>query len=793
MLRTGVMALVLAASAMPAWAADDAFDAMRERWQVRLGGLPALDRKAPEAAALLEAQTQAARRALAGMQRDAAAKALWPDLAAFHHPKPYTASATVVSNAVRLQEMALAYGSPGGALYHDAELGAAIAFGLDWLVRAYYHAGQEQFGNWWSWQIGAPQALLDVLVLAYGAVPAELRQRTLAAVNWHVPDARYRTRPDGSADTKIVETGANLLDKAQVEILAGMLARDGRQVAAGRDAISPALRYVTAGDGFYRDGSFIQHGHVPYAGNYGVVALHVFGRLLHLLNGSDWAIADPNIANVYTWARISFADLLVDGAMPEAVRGRKVAVAQPDGHQVGRSTVAGLAVLAELAPPAERSSLRAAVKGAMQRDRTFTHGYLAGPDGPSLYELGLLKAIQDDPAVVPAAEAPGPRLFPSMDRAILRGKGFAAVLALSSPRVSAYTSGNGENLMGWWQGMGTLSLYDADQQQFGQGYRATVDPRRLPGITTDGSGQGRLPDWSFVANSERWVGGAALGQYAAIGMAFNLHDVTGSSLHGRKSWFQLGDRILALGSGIAGGQGPVETIVENRRLSDAAGARLLVDGKARANGRFAQAHWAHLQDARAGSRIGYVFPVACSLQAERSERQGSWRDVNENGAAQVLRDTYQRLAIPHGSPQYAYLLLPNASAQETRAAAAAPGLRIEANNEAAAAVYLPQRQVYAANLWQAGSAPRAGKAYVWSSGPAAVLVALRGRRMQLAVAAPTQDDAVLEVGFGQAVASVGKLAPGMTVLATTPQLRLRIDTAGAAGASFTGEFELARP
>lgn len=790
------VAMAVAASLTPALAmAGDAYDAMLLRWQAKLAGPADLDRAAPEVSAQLAAQAAAARSALAGMHREPAAKALWDDLADFNNPKGLLASATVVANAVRLLDMAQAYGTAGGPLYRDAALGAAIAYGLDWLVREHYHAGQQQYGNWWSWQIGTPQRLLDVLSLAGDAVPADVRERTLAAVNWFVPDARYKTRPDGTLDRNHLETAANLLDKAQVVILSGMLAKDGKQIAAGRDAIGPALQYVTRGDGFYRDGSFIQHGYVPYAGNYGVVALQVYVRLLYLLNGSEWAIADPNVANVYTWARASFADLLVDGAMPDAMRGRKVSVHNQGDHRVGRGVVAALAAIAELAPPADRAQLRSIVKGAMQRDRTFANGYLSAPSGAgtsglALFELALLKTIQADASIPAAGETPGPRLYPSMDRAILRGKGFAAVLSMASPRINAYTSGNGENLQGWWQGMGMLYLYDAQQDQYGHDYWATVDSRRLPGITTDHSGKGRPVEWRYAPNTETWVGGASLGQYAALGMSFSLREVTGSDLHGRKSWFQLGDRILALGSGIAGGEGAVETIVENRRLADAGGARMLVDGKLLANGKVAQARWAHLQDDKAGSRIGYVFPAGTTLQSERSVRKGSWRDINDGGPEQERSNSFQLLSIPHGSPRYAYLLLPNASAGETRAAAANPGLRIESNTDQAAAIYLPQQGVYAANLWQAGSAPRDGKSYVWSSAPAAVVLEQKGRSLRLAVAEPTQGEAVLEVALRQQATAVGKLSPGVTVLALAPQLRLRIDTAAAAGATFLAEFTL---
>lgn len=788
-----IHSLTLAAALVANAAHADAFDDLRARWQVQLVGAAALDRSDPDVTAQLQARARSVQGWLARMQSAPDAACLWEDAAAFNDPKGLLASAAVTANAFRLRQMALAYATPGSPLQHDAALGKATLAGLDWLVKHHYRAGKPAIGNWWDWQIGTPLYLLDVLSLM--DTPAEVRAATLAAVNWHVPDPRYRTRNDGSLRSTDPETGANLLDKALAAILSGMLARDQQRVALGRDAISPALELVEQGDGFYRDGSFVQHTYVPYTGSYGAVALADFARLVQLLSGSAWPITDPRLSNVFLWARDAYAPWIIDGAMPDALRGRKIATPTQTEHSVGRSMTAYLATLAEAAPPADASALRAAVKGWMTRDRSFGARYLAAPGGVgtsglSLYELGLLKKIAADPAIPAAPEAPGARVYAAMDRAILRGPGFAATLSMASPRMSSFESGNGENLQAWWTGMGMLSLYTADQTQFGGDFWATVDSRRLPGTTTDRSGSGRPLEWKLYPNPESWVGGVAQGSYAALGMAFSMREVTGSPLHGKKSWFMLGDRILALGTGIAGGQGLAETVVENRKLSSSQ-VRLVVDGTPLANGSKAGARWAHLHDAQAGGSIGYLFPQGADVVAEHAQRSGSWRALNDQQSAQEVRATFQTLSIPHGAGgSYAYVLLPVATEAATAQAARDPGLRIEANDAQAAAVSDTRAGVYAANLWQAGSAPRGGAVYISSSGPAAVVLVEEGGRLILSAADPTQKQPAIELAVARPVGAVLSAAPGVTVLQTAPQLRLRIDTARAAGSGSTATFAL---
>ncbi|QBE62130.1 polysaccharide lyase 8 family protein [Pseudoduganella lutea] len=773
----------------------DRFDTLHARWQLHLTGAATLDRADPDVAAQLHARSRAAQGWLAGMHAAPDATRLWDDIAGFDDPKRLLASAAVTANAARLQQMALAYAAPGAPSHGDVALRDAVLAGTGWLLEHHYRRGKPAFGNWWDWQIGTPLRLLDIVTLMHAEVPRPLRERAVAAVNWHVPDPRYRTRNDGTIDRHNAETGANLLDKSLAAILAGMLARDEDRVALGRDAIGPALDCVETGDGFYRDGSFVQHGWVPYTGSYGAVALADFARLVHLLSGSAWPIGEARLARIVRWARDSYAPWFIDGGMPDALRGRKIATPTQTEHSVGRGMIASLATLAASAPAADATALRAAIKGWMARDRTFGAAYLAAPGGMgisalSLYELGLLKAIAADPAIPAAPEPPGARLYASMDRAILRGTGFAAVVSMTSPRMSAFESGNGENLLGWWTGMGMLALYTADQAQFGGAFWPTVDIRRLPGTTTDRSGSGWPVDWKMYPNKERWVGGATLGRHAALGMAFSLEGVTGSTLHGRKSWFLLGERILAMGAGIGGGAGPAETIVENRRLADPA-ARFVIDGAPRANGSVRGARWAHLRDDRAGSSIGYVFPHGADVVAGRGERRGAWRALNDQGSTEELSATFQSLALPHGArSDYAYVLLPNASVAATGQAAREPGLRIEANDATAAAVLDLAANVYAANLWRAGSAPRAGRAYVTASGPAAVVLAEEGGQLHLSIAEPTQGLDSLELSVARPVAAVLSADPAITVLATAPRLRLRIDTAKAAGKSHAAVFSL---
>ena len=63
--------------------------------------------------------------------------------------------------------MSKAYLLEGSELKGNSDLLKDILDGLDWLVENKYNANGDKvpFGNWWDWQIGAPQKLTDILII----------------------------------------------------------------------------------------------------------------------------------------------------------------------------------------------------------------------------------------------------------------------------------------------------------------------------------------------------------------------------------------------------------------------------------------------------------------------------------------------------------------------------------------------------------------------------------------------------------------------------------------------------
>ncbi|MFB8032458.1 polysaccharide lyase 8 family protein [Streptomyces sp. NPDC056004] len=720
------------------------------------------------------------------LDRSAGRTALWPDLAPLTDPGNFGQSYT------RLRTVATAWATTGTSLAGSTQVADALVAALRFTHDTAYNPARRETGNWWFWEIGAPRALMDCSVILRDRLPPADLADYLAVVDRFCPDADRRTN-----SPTLSETGANRTDKAVIVALRGLLGQDPAKLVSARDALSDVrdsgrnslFRYTSSGDGFYEDGSFVQHDVVAYTGSYGVVLLGGTAYLLALLAGSEWAVADPKVSVMYDAVERTFTPVIFDGLMMDSVRGRAISRERAGDHRDGATALAAILLLASGAPAEYATRWRSLVKGWLTRNRTTPFEGLA-----TIPQLALAKAVLNDDAVPAGPRSTGSHVFADMDRVVHRRPGWACALSLSSKRISAYEAGNGENLHGWYTGDGMTYLYDGDDLgQFNDGFWPTVDPYRLPGTTVDtrprtdlGTGAGT----STYRPANTVAGGAVLDdRYGAAAM--EVIGAQGTTLRSRKSWFLLDNAVIALGAGITASDGrPVETIVENRNLGTDGCHRLLVDGvrlpvEQGWSDEFGRARWAHVD-----SVGGYVFPEGTALRALREERTGTWRAIDTGadtgGSTYPVARRYLTLWTDHGtSPtdaHYAYVLLPGASATATAVWSRSRPVRIVANDTTAQAVEVRRAGLTAVNFWGAGTT-----AGITASGQASVLVLRQGGQVRVAVADPGRTLTTLTVELPFPVRSVAR-ADGSVTLVPGRRPVLTIAVGGSRGHTHRAEL-----
>ncbi|WP_329342620.1 polysaccharide lyase 8 family protein [Streptomyces sp. NBC_00663] len=776
-----------AASASAAQTAEaDEFTTLRAKWRTLILGEGFSPTAEPFRSRLTELGTTASQLQSAMAP---ASGSLWPDLV-YADPEPdtdqesYGYSGNLNASYNRLSTLAQAYCQQGTGRTGDAALKTAILTGLDHLHTEVYNAGQTRYGNWYSWQIGAPQALLDVCVLMYDALSATQLANYLAAVDHFVPDSAVASYSGTS-------TGANRVDLCRVLALRGIVGASSAKVALARDALSPVFPYVTSGDGLYTDGSFVQHTTVPYTGSYGSVLLGGLGMLFALLAGSTWQVTDANRQIVLDAVENAWAPFLYNGLVMDGVSGRAVSRGlsaadtkqiQQNDHLRGHPILASIVLLGQGASAAENARWRGLVKGWIQRD------YYSPPlSDPSLGLTGLarLQSVVDDTTVTAIAEPTGHRLFTGMARATHRRPGWAASISMADRRITYYETGNGENLRGWHTGSGMLYWWGDTYAngQYSDAFWPTVDPYRLPGTTAsrkvlaDAAGG----DWGASLPDVNWVGGATDGQRAAIGQYLKGLQ---STLMAKKSWFCLDDSILCLGAGIKCTDGTtVESTIENRNLGPTGSHAFTVDGTVQSaaypwSQTFTGAGWAHI-----GGMGGYVFPGGASFTALRDSRDGKWSDINKGGSTTVLNRKYLTLYADHGTNPtdgtYAYLLMPGATAAQTQARATATGwLTVLANTDDHQGVTVPSSGFTGVNFWFGGTVGD-----LVASDPCCVMISEKSDGTAvICVSDPKRMNTGLTLTWNRAVSSVVSKPSTVTSATTGSTLRLTFgDMTGLAG------------
>ena len=701
----------------------------------------------------------------------------------------------VASTFSRLQAMATALRTPGSRYQDNAGVLADILGGLEILNQRVYNAVQEEFGDYWSswynWEMAIPLALASTCTLVYDELPADALARYLAAIDHYLPDPRYCYPPD---TRHRLSAGSNRMGLCLNVALRGMVGRNEERLQTAKDALADVFEYITGeGDGFHRDGSFVQHETVAYTGGYGPDFMQRFAQILPLLAGSTWQITGTQAQFVFDAVDHSFAPVIYENQMMDFVRGRKIARYNERDHGTALYVNESILRLASAADPSTATRWRARSKGWLKRENYYdilTHSASPG-------RVVLFKELLADETVQPVPEPANHTLFPGMGRAVHRREGWAYGIAMASKHISyyEYLAASGENRKAFHTGDGMTYLYlSADSAQFADEFWPTVDLYRLPGSTVDsvrladGAGDGGERPHPAAA---KWVGGATIdGEFAAVGMEL---EALLSPLRAKKSWFCLDDYVLALGAGIriegspATGSSRIETVVENRNLHESGVNALLVDGTAQPvtpgwDAQFTDPTWAHLDGVG-----GYVFPAGGSLRVLREERTGAWRDVGDSSSpVDPITRRYLTMWFDHGrdpdTESYAYLLVPGASRARTAELAADPDFKILANTKEIQAVRVPRLGLTAVNFWAAGSVSG-----IAVDAPCSLLIR-EGSRLSVAVADPTQELATLSVTLDRRGYKSWDGDGTISVAALDTQIAFAVDMQDALGCTQAATF-----
>ncbi|RIQ10911.1 polysaccharide lyase family 8 super-sandwich domain-containing protein [Jiangella rhizosphaerae] len=733
-----------------------------------------------------------------------------------------------------LYEIALATATPGCALHGDTTARQQVHDGLVWLHDHYYgDQSAGYYGNWFTWEIGISTHAGKTLALlaAADAAPADLVATYVASM-----DAYLRNGIDGDVnlDSRF-HTGANLADITTNRMIQGALLGDEARIRKAIEdqltvfaTIDPyALRHGNT-DGYYADGSFIQHHSVAYTGAYGRALLTRVVQTLKILDGTGFADGAALAPVVQRWVTDGFAPLIFEGWMMEIVKGRSVS-----RTSTGYTDVAQ--VVEAVVDLADHADDPAPLRGYVKFIRSTSRAALDPVTFVSPISIARYADLIADDTVAPADLNPPARCvaFNAMDKTVHRRPGYAFALARSSDRISKYEYMSGENLMPWFQGDGAHYLYLSGQDQtqaFGVDYFTTVSPYGLAGVTAPVEERRTIPQLygtpyydnpghplNFTSSSQSQntyvyfprgtnahSGGATLDAYGTAALVQSSDVAWAAKQEGilpedfvvyrnataTKSWFLFDDEIVVLAAGVGDEAGRAVTTTVDARIA-AATDPVTATGALRSGGAWtgpgtADLAWLRYANPAQDAAVGYVFlsaqPVRIALDTvTRSRRVVRTANPDTAVTKRVLGVTIDH---PAGAAPaaLAYAVVPHATEAVLTAYAEGP-LEVLANTTDVQAVRHTGLRLTGVNTFTPG---RHHAGVLTVDGPASVLARTRaGRLTTVAVSDPTMNRDVVEVLVrGRTLTRVaGDRA--VTVSPATGGTLLRVDTRHAYGRSFS--------
>ncbi len=758
----------------------DVYDQLRIKYKDMITGGSSYDVTDPNIASKLSKIESDAQGYWDSMDTSASRTFLWDDLDGF------TNENHIREEYIRLLSMAKGYATYGSDLFNNTTLRDDLISALNWAYDNHFNETMTSFGNWYIWEISVPEKLNTIAVLLYDALTETELENYMNVIHHFQPT--------------ITQSGSNRVWECSIIAIRGVLIKDSDEIIKGRDGLSPVFDYVTSGDGFYTDGSFIQHSYFPYQGEYGRLLLNNTVGLVELLAGSSWDFTDPDKDNIIEWVKHSFAPLLYDGQLMSMVFGRTIAfVGSTDDsrneHTIGHDVIRSILKISNFADDEDAELFKSMVKYWISAD-TYTDFF----ETSNLRSIVLANELMADTDIEPMTSSAYHKRYPMTDRVVHNRDEYALGLSMYSSRTANYESINNENLHGWYTNAGAMYLYNADQKQFSDNFWPTVDPYRIPGTTVSTKILSDAQN-TRMRSGRRWVGGADIfGQYGVSGM--QLSDVQ-SDLEAKKSWFMFDDEIVALGAGITSSEGnEIETVIENRKING--DNDVIVDGVKVPStigwsDSFDNANYVYLEgNTDSGSDIGYVFPEGADIHMQREERTGKWYDIYKNGViddyrmTEITRD-YFTMWQEHGSnptnETYSYVLLPNKSATDVEAYAENPDITILSNTSDLQGVRENVLGLTAVNFWLDTTQTVGG---ITSDSKASVMMSEnQDNTLDVTVTDPTQVAGTMTtIEIDKAATGVITSSSGVTVTQLTPTIKMTVDVVGAKGADFSVKFDL---
>lgn len=755
-----------------------------------------------------------------------------------------TNDSNLATTYLNLYQMALAAktqkrsGLGGENLYQDQDTINKVIDGLEWLYTNFFEDQKKgYYGNWYQWEIGMPTNITKTMLLLHDEIQATNPQ----LIDDYVKsmDIYLRNGKNGDVDLNSrFHTGANLSDITTNRIIQGAITGDDARISKAVENTLTVFKTIDPNnivngntDGFYEDGSFIQHDRVAYTGSYGRVLLGRMIQTMKILDGSKYNPKEILVPTVKNWIYNGFSPLMYEGYNMEIVKGRAIS-RTGTGYGDATSVLEAMVDLTNYLNDDDSNKLKSHLKYIVSTSKaTISTGSFISYEAIVNYNT-----IKNDPEIeaINGIDSDGHYAFNSMDKTVHLRDSYAFAYSRSSNRIAKYEFMSGENLKPWFQGDGAFYLYlsGRDQRkQFGVNYIATISPYKYPGTTVPEEERKTIPElygkqWyentnhplNFYSSSESqnhyvyfpigtntFSGGVKLGKYGVAGIQLGdeigyqdkqadlLPDdfVVYKNAEANKSAFMFDDEIVLLGSGIKDKLGrKVNTTLDNRMFDTTETSTIAGETYDHqhlnnpANGDYSL-KWINFNTNTPGTQIGYYFPETSTINVSTNTVTNSLRNIRTPNADTPVTQKFFTLGRNHGenphNSKYAYVILPNLGVLETKEYANQPSIKILSNTEDVHAVENTKLSIKGFNFF---TDKMTKVSNVTSFNQASILIKTDRDTMTIAVSDPTMNLNKMKLSVEVPNPIVITESEGVKTTVSRKKALIHIDSAKSNGKSF---------
>jgi chondroitin AC lyase len=581
--------------------------------------------------------------------------------------------------------MSRAYASKGSKYRNNNKLRQAIGSALShWVEKDYFCE------NWWHNQIGTPNDLVTVMLLAGKDMPQELVDKAQPIIGRAHLEASG-ARPSG--------------DRIKI---AGILAKNllfledyGRFDEVIR-VIEGEIKFSTE-RGMQHDYSF--HHRVDRVNNtlsYGLGYADAFTEWAVYVTDTEYAFSDEKIHHLI--------DYYLDGICKHLVFGK-----YPDAGVKNRS-VARVGALKPMGSDTPKKLLRTTDYRKDELEEII-----------KIREKGLENVTRSHSTFY----------WHSEHFTFQRPHFFTSVRMYSTRNHNMEVPYNSEGLKNHHRGDGTNHLSITGEEYYN--IFPVMDYQKIPGATI--MQKEALPDENQIQKLglTDYSGAVTDGMYGAVAFDFvSPHD----PLQAKKSWFFFDEEFVCLGAGIrSGSTNPVHTTLNQNLLE----GNVTVSTKGEENTpsfgthELKEVQWVHHGD------VAYIFPHAPTVYLSNGPVTGNWTDISKQSRTpkeDVTMDVF-KLWVDHGNrangETYAYIVVPGVGVEEAKAYDQG-NLEILSNTERIQAVKHKQLEITQAVFYGAGELDLGDGLLLFMDGPGQILLNHKGNSIQkITVADPSRN------------------------------------------------------